>query len=149
MSDSVLPRLAALPGKTMGELKQDWRELFGTEPPPFNRRFLESRLAYRIQELAFGGLSEETRARLEALSRDERYVGRARIKKRPDDRPVEGTRLIREWGGAEHCVTVLRNGYEYRGQIYKSLSPVARRITGTPTNGPMFFGLRSETRRRR
>ena len=63
----VLGRLAALPGLPIGELKAEWRTLFGTEPPPYNRRFLESRLAYRIQELAYGGLKPETVARLEAL----------------------------------------------------------------------------------
>ena len=142
MSDPVLAQLAAIPTTPTSELKALWQELFRAPAPPFNRRFLESRLAYRIQELAFGGLSKTTWARLEALSRDQRYVGREKGKKRPPERPVEGTRLIREWGGAEHSVTVLRDGYEYGGQIYKSLSPVARRITGHATNGPMFFGLR-------
>ena len=63
----VLARLAALQTATTGELKQQWRALFGREPPAFNRAYLQSRLAYRIQELAYGGLKPETRARLEAL----------------------------------------------------------------------------------
>nr|MCV4210298.1 DUF2924 domain-containing protein [Roseomonas sp. SXEYE001] len=63
----VLGRLAALQGTPIDQLKQQWRELFGKEPPPFNRAYIVSRLAYRIQELAYGGLKPETRARLEAL----------------------------------------------------------------------------------
>ncbi len=60
----------------------------------------------------------------------------------PKDRPVAGTRLIREWQGVEHHVTVLTDGYEYQGRKYKSLSAIARAIAGTRWNGPLFFGLR-------
>ncbi len=63
----VLGRLAALRAVPTAELKRQWRELFGTEPPPFNRPYLQSRLAYRVQELAYSGLRPETRARLEVL----------------------------------------------------------------------------------
>ena len=67
MTDTVLARVAALKTTPTPDLKEQWRELFGKEPPPYNRRFLESRLAYRIQELAYGGLKPETVERLEAL----------------------------------------------------------------------------------
>ena len=67
MSETVLARLAALKTMATPDLKAQWRELFGKEPPPFNRKYIESRLAYRIQELAYGGLKPETIARLEAL----------------------------------------------------------------------------------
>ena len=108
----MLARLAALKTAAIADLKQQWRELFGTEPPPYNRRFLESRLAYRIQELAYGGLKPETVARLEALGEqlDGGNIVLRRI--RGDDRPIAGTRLIREYQGVEHCVTVLQDGYE-------------------------------------
>jgi hypothetical protein len=149
MNNGVLAQLAALPQTKTPELKTMWRQLFGTEPPPYNRRFLESRLAYRIQELAFGGLSEETRARLDALVEDEdrRVSGKARVR-RLEDRPIVGTRLIREWKGVEHQVTVLADGFEYRGQRFKSLSAIARKIAGTRWNGPAFFGLRRPGRGR-
>jgi hypothetical protein len=68
MSVSVLAQLAALKGASAPVLKAKWRELFETEPPAYNRRFLESRLAYRIQELAYGGLSRQTLERLQAMS---------------------------------------------------------------------------------
>ena len=143
MSDDVLAQLAALPSKPTAELKALWRELHGTEAPPYNRRFLESRLAYRVQELAFGGLSETTIERLDALAADERLAGRGKSKKRITNRPVAGTRLVREWQGVDHTVTVQADGFEYMGQRYASLSPIARRITGTRWNGPLFFGLRN------
>ncbi|MCX8004173.1 MAG: DUF2924 domain-containing protein [Burkholderiaceae bacterium] len=138
----VPARLAALPGMPIGDLKAEWRRLFGTEPPPYNRRFLESRLAYRIQELAYGGLKRETLARLEALGEqfDGRSITLRRI--RHDQRPIAGTRLIREHHGVEHVVTVTRDGYSYQGRPYQSLSAIARAITGPRWNGWVFFGLR-------
>ena len=144
MADAVLARLAALKQATMPELKQQWRDLFETEPPAYNRRFLESRLAYRIQELAYGGLKPETIKRLEALG-EQLDGGNPVVRRlRTDQKPVSGTRLIREWQGIEHCVTVLDDGYEYQGRPYQSLSAVARAITGTRWNGWVFFGLKSQ-----
>ena len=143
MTDTVLARVAALTTTPTPALKQQWRELFGAEPPPFNRRYIESRLAYRIQELAYGGLKPETKERLRALGEQLDGGSVAARKKRVDDRPIAGTRLIREWQGVEHAVTVLVDGYEYQGRPYKSLSAVARAITGTRWNGWVFFGLKS------
>ena len=139
----VLGRLAALQTTPTAELKQQWRELFGKEPPAFNRPYLVSRLTYRIQELAYGGLRPETRTRLEALGEqlDGGNVVLRRI--RADSRPLTGTRLLREWHGVEHAVTVLADGFDWEGRPYKSLSAIARAITGTRWNGWTFFGLRS------
>jgi hypothetical protein len=143
MTDRVLARVAALKTARTIDLKQQWRELFGTEPPPYNRRFLESRLAYRIQELAYGGLKPETLERLEALAEDLDGGDPARRRRPAKDRPIAGTRLIREWQGVEHCVTVRDEDFEYQGRPYKSLSAVARAITGTRWNGLIFFGLKN------
>ena len=143
MSETVLARLAGLKTAPTAELKAQWRTMFGKEPPPFNRKYIESRLAYRIQELAYGGLKPETIERLEALG-EQLDGGNVVVRKaRADDRPIAGTRLIREWQGVEHCVTVLHDGYEYGGRPYKSLSAVARAITGTRWNGWVFFGLKN------
>jgi hypothetical protein len=140
----VLGRLAALKTTATPELKQQWRELFGAEPPPYNRRFLESRLGYRIQELAYGGLKPETLARLEKLG-EQFDGGKVAVRRiRGDDRPITGTRLIREFQGVEHTVTVLQDGYEYQGRPYQSLSAIARAITGTRWNGWVFFGLKNK-----
>jgi hypothetical protein len=138
----VLSRLAALQTAPIDELKQQWRELFGKEPPSFNRAYLQSRLAYRIQELAYGGLKPEIRTRLEALGEqlDGGNVVLRRI--RADSRPLPGTRLVREYGGVQHVVTVRPDDFEYEGRPYRSLSAIARHITGTRWNGWGFFGLR-------
>jgi Protein of unknown function (DUF2924) len=144
MSETVLARLAALKIAKTTELKQQWRELFGTEPPPYNRRFLESRLAYRIQELVYGGLKPETLERLAAIAEGLDGGDPSRRRRRAaQDRPIAGTRLIREWRGVEHCVTVRDDDFEYQGRPYKSLSAVARAITGTRWNGLIFFGWKN------
>lgn len=146
MKATVLSQLAALKGASAETLKARWRELFDTEPPAFNRRFLEARLSYRIQELAYGGLGRDTRKRLQAMATQYAAKDAAERKARPTARPVTGTRLIREWQGVEHCVTVRRHDFEYLGRPYKSLSSVAHEITGTKWNGWIFFGLKSQPR---
>ena len=139
----VLGRLAALKTTTTPDLKQQWRELFAAEPPPYNRRFLESRLADRIQELAYGGMKPETIQRLEELG-EQLDGGNPVLRRiRGDDMPIAGTRLVREYQGVDHSVTVLQDGFEYQGRPYQSLSAIARAITGTRWNGCLFFGLKN------
>jgi hypothetical protein len=140
----VLRQVALLREASTSDLKLRWRELFGREPPPFNRAYLQDRLAYRIQELAYGGLKPETVARLEALGErlDGGNITLRRI--RADDRPIAGTRLVREYRGVEHVVVVLRDGFEFEGRPYRSLSSIARAITSVRWNGPAFFGLRAQ-----
>lgn len=139
----VLRQLSSLGVAPTADLKVLWRTLFGTDPPAFSRAYLQSRLAYRIQELAYGGLKEEMVARLEALG--ERLDGGNSVLRRvrADERPIAGTRLVREYQRVEHVVTVLQDGFEYEGRPYRSLSAIARHITGTRWNGWVFFGLRS------
>jgi hypothetical protein len=139
-------QIAALKKAPAKVLKARWRDLFETEPPPYNRRFLESRLAYRIQELAYGGLSQETLDRLKAMAAQYANQAPADRKVRPSRRPIAGTKLIREWQGVEHCVTVRPDDFEYLGRPYKSLSSTAREITGTKWNGWVFFGLKGQGR---
>jgi hypothetical protein len=144
MTDPVLAQLAALKGATANVLKDKWRALFDTDPPPYNRRFLESRLAYRLQELAHGGLSADVHRRLKAAAGDLPAKG-SKVGKRPaGNRPITGTRLIRDWKGVEHQVTVRDADFEYQGRPYRSLSAVARTITGTRWNGLVFFGLKAQ-----
>ncbi len=145
--DSVLAQVAALRSMPAPELRKQWQKLFDTPPPRYNRRFLESRLAYRIQELAYGGLKPAAVARLEALG-EQLDGGRITVRRqRADNRPMAGTRLIREYQGIEHCATVLQDGYEWQGRPYRSLSAIARAITGTRWNGLTFFGLKSSRSR--
>jgi len=145
LTDTVLAQVAALKTAPIGALKQKWRDVFESEPPPYNRRFLEHRLAYRIQELAYGGLKPETLRRLRELA-ETLDGGKVDLRRRraDHDRPIAGTRLIREYQGIEHCVTVRDEGFEYQGRPYKSLSAIARAITGTQWNGRVFFGLKNQ-----
>lgn len=108
----VLARLAALKDMSVKQLKAEWEKLFETEAPNNSRPFLEQRLAYRIQELTFGGLSKPARQLLDALA-DEVEGKKVRKSVISDPRnPVIGTRLVREWDGAEHVVTVLKDGFD-------------------------------------
>jgi hypothetical protein len=144
MTDPVLARLAELKTMAIPDLKAKWRQLFGSEAQTPNRRHLESRLAYRIQELAYGGLKPQTVERLRKLG-EQLDGGNVALRRRRDNGlPIAGTRLIRQWQGVEHTVTVLGDAYEWQGRSYKSLSSVARAITGTRWNGWVFFGLKSQ-----
>jgi hypothetical protein len=141
MNDSLVARVAALKTAPTADLKQMWQEMFLTQAPPFNRRFLETRLAYRIQEVALGGLKRETIKRLEKLG-EQLDGGKPDVRRRRvDGRPISGTRLIREWDGQRHEVLVHIDDFEYAGQRYKSISRIAMVITGTNRNGWTFFGL--------
>lgn len=144
MTDTVLSQISALKGASAPALRARWRELFDSEPPPYNRRFLENRLVYRIQELAYGGLSKSAMDRLQAMAKQYEGQTAADRKKRQPTRPIAGTKLIREWQGLEHCVTVRHEDFEYLGRPFKSLSSIANEITGTKWNGWVFFGLKSQ-----
>jgi hypothetical protein len=144
--EPILARLAALKTMSVNDLKAEWQILFDTPAPNNSRNFLESRLAYRIQELTFGGPDKQTRRLLDLLA-DEVNGTLTRKARIADPRnPVVGTKLIREWEGIPHTVTVLKEGFECGGKRYKSLSAVARTITGTQWNGYRFFGLRERKR---
>ena len=118
--DPIPARLAALKTTPTPDLKQQWRDLFDSEPPPFNRRYLESRLAYRIQELAYGGLKPETIRRLERLGEDlDGGDSKKRGIRADRDRPITGTRLLREWQGVEQ-ITPLRLQFRRRGGLQRS-----------------------------
>jgi hypothetical protein len=144
--EPILARLAALKAMSVNELKAEWQALYDAPAPNNSRTFLESRLAYRIQELTYGGPDKQTRRLLDLLA-DEVEGTLTRKAQIADPRnPVVGTKLIREWKGVAHTVTVLREGFDWDGRRYKSLSAVARAITGTRWNGYRLFGLRAATR---
>ncbi|PLL14858.1 hypothetical protein C0V75_00530 [Tabrizicola sp. TH137] len=146
LDQTVLSRLTALKGMSVKELKAEWEKLIGTSAPNNSRVFLELRIAYRLQELTYGGPDRDTRRMLDLLA--DEVEGHARRKHQIADprNPVVGTKLLREWDGKEHTVTVLNDGFAWRGRKFKSLSAVAREITGTRWNGYRFFGLRERKR---
>jgi hypothetical protein len=136
--------LAQLPTMGRKALEKLWRDLFDRTPSPALRReTLIPIVVYRIQEKAFGGLKESTLRKLRELA-DGNAVGQTPAQK--SLRLKIGTRYVREHAGKLHEVTVLDAGYEYEGQTYRSLSEIARTITGTKWSGPAFFGLKRRAR---
>ena len=130
--ESVRRQLLTLAGMTRPQLCDKWRDLYGSEPPNSSREFLRRRLAYRIQEIMYGGLDPALKAAL--------TVGNAPVK--PTTALRDGTKIVREWHGREYEVIVRGEKYEYAGKLYRSLSGVARAITNTNWNGNEFFGIR-------
>ncbi|WP_339640268.1 DUF2924 domain-containing protein [Jannaschia helgolandensis] len=146
MDQTVLARLATLKAMSVRDLKAEWEKLFGSAAPNNSRTFLEMRIAYRIQELTYGGPDRETRRMLDLLADEVEVVARRKNQIADPRNPVVGTRLIREWDGVEQTVIVLKDGFNWQGRKFKSLSAVARAITGTRWNGYRFFGLRGRKR---
>jgi hypothetical protein len=137
--------IARLPDLGLDELRRRWMALFGRPAPKFFRRkFLVRGIAYRMQVAAYGGLSKATLRRLAqfAEAKQAADAGRAvsnvlRIK--------PGTKLIRVWNDKTHTVTALPDGeFEWQGSRYRSLSKIARAITGTQWNGLVFFGVKPQ-----
>ncbi|MBF0339497.1 MAG: DUF2924 domain-containing protein [Magnetococcales bacterium] len=143
MNIDIIKQVAALSEMPTADLKKKWTDLHPkTEPPPFNRTFLVRRLAHRIQDLALGGVVARTDKQMDRLANEE---GAPQERKRPPGEQLfPGTQLIREWKGAEHCCTVLDDGFEYQGRKFGSLSAVANFITGTRWNGRVFWGLKKQ-----
>jgi len=140
---TITLRLARLKSSSVAELKQQWKELYGSEPPHhISRELLTRAVAYRIQEQVYGGLKPSTRKLLLRLADDARS-GRP-LKPEPTPAAQPGTVLMREWHGVTHEVRVLDRGVLYKRKRYRSLTEVAQLITGAHWNGPQFFGLRSK-----
>jgi hypothetical protein len=136
--------LAALPNLDVTALKQRWHSLYRTEPPArISRSLLFQAVAYRLQEQALGGLKSSTRRVLKRVAREANT--RLSITE-PPTRLSPGTVLVREWHGVNYRVTVLEDGALFHGKRYRSLSEVARQITGTQWSGPRFFGLKAPTK---
>ena len=162
----VAGQLAALGNMTVAELRERYREVFGVPTRSRNKDYLYKKVAWRIQELAEGGLSEAALARIDTLAADTPVRWRrpraaspkpeavegvagddARIERDPR-LPPPGTVLARAFKGVDHKVTVLDEGFEYRGERHNSLSQIAREITGTNWNGFLFWGLKRRTKRK-
>jgi Protein of unknown function (DUF2924) len=134
--------IALVESLEVDQLRARWKILYETEAPTrFSRYLLMRAVAYRMQERVVGGLKPATRRLFERVARD------ASIRRPTTVAPVrqlaQGALLIREWGGTKHQVTVLESGVMFRGKPYRSLSEVARMITGNRWSGPLFFGLKA------
>jgi Protein of unknown function (DUF2924) len=143
MPRSVLRQVTGLSSLPMPEMKVLWRKLYKTEAPTHNRPFLERRLAYKIQE------AELSRNNLPLLKRNEQRIA-ALIKtgkmaaRYTNAQARAGTLFEREYKGCLHKVYATADGqYDYNGQAFRSLSVIAREITGTRWSGPAFFGVKA------
>src|SRR6266550_2812765 len=137
--------IARLPDLGHDELRQRWKLLFGhPAPKSLRRRFMARAVAYQMQVAAYGGLSATTKRRLReiamAISNGDRTGVFSGVQIKP------GTQLIRQWQNATHSVMVLDEGFALDGRTYKSLSAIAKAITGTNWNGYAFFGIKRATR---
>jgi hypothetical protein len=135
----VADRLAQLETLDLSAMRLEWRRLYRAEPPRLSRDLMMRALAYRIQEIALGGLSKATLRRLASLAADFESDGRIATPAQPRIKP--GARLVREWHGRTHAVVVTEEGFEFEGKRYRSLTGIARKITGAAWSGPRFFGL--------
>ena len=134
-AERITAEVRALAALDLRALRDEWRRRYGDPPKMRSRELLARLLAWRIQADAFGGLDATT-------------IRLLKSEHLPPPRPslAPGTRLTREWQGRRHEVEVLEKGFRYTGSNYRSLSEVARVITGTRWNGLRFFGLREQTK---
>ena len=139
MEKTVLQQIDELSRMSVQELRKRWAALYGGDARRFSRTYMIRRLAYRIQELAYGGLSREARTTLKNLA--DGKPAQSTKRKRQSVNLQPGTRLVREWHGERYEVLVERDGFLYNGKRYRSLSAVARAITGAYWSGHRFFGL--------
>jgi hypothetical protein len=120
-------------------LRREWRRLHHSEPPKISRDLLIRGIGYRLQEIEHGGLGKSTRRKLQTMAKALRTTGR--VAPTPSLSLKPGARLLREWHGRTHTVTVMEDGFEYAGTSYPSLTKIANKITGAHWSGPRFFGL--------
>ena len=144
-NNSVLRQLAALQPMTLPQLQEKWRDLYGSEPPQYKKQFLIIKLAYRIQEILHGGLTESTKNHIKQTAKADKakVSGRTNTDSHQKSKDVilPGTRFIRHWQDQRYEVIALEKGFEYEGKPFRSLTAVAKEITGTHWNGRVFFGL--------
>jgi len=139
MSKSIIRQIIELESKSASDLRQIYNEIMPKKcAANTNKEFLRPRIAYRLQELAFGTLDDES---IDNLNKIANGTSTSILKKHTDLLP--GTKICREWQGVIHQVEVLKDSFEYDGKKWKSLSAIARKITGTRWNGPKFFKLQS------
>ena len=140
--EALASEIASLSKLDIDELRERWKAIYGKTPSrEISRSFLTRAITYRLQERIYGGLKPST-CRLLARAVEETANDSSR---KPRTRMAQsGTILIREWQGTAHRVTMLDDGVSFNGKRYRSLSEVAREITGSRWSGPRFFGLRSQ-----
>lgn len=143
--ENVSEKFTALEELETSELRANWRDHYGTEAPRgISRDLLIRAAAFQIQEDEYGGLGNGVKRRLRAP--DESSKAEIKAMPSPALSLKTGAKLIRDWGGKTHCVIVLDDGFDFEGKRYRSLSQIARAITGARWSGPRFFGLQQGAR---
>lgn len=138
--EAIAEQLLSLEKLDYKKLSAEWCRLYRRTPPNrVSRELLLRGIAYKIQEKAFGGLNSAMKRKLANLSENLDESGGSIRNRAAHLKP--GTKLIREWYGKIHTVTTLENGFEWQGKQWRSLSVIAREITGAHWSGPRFFGL--------
>ena len=133
--------LSRLPKLDIYELREEWRRLYKADASPhLSRELLIRAVAYRMQEVALGGLRAEPQRQLRQIAMELKQTGEGAKRFRPQLKP--GTQLLREWQGRTYEVVVRDGGFSWQGTQHRSLSAIARKITGTAWSGPLFFGLK-------
>ncbi len=134
----IVDQFAALDGLSLAAIRKRWQRTYNAAVPPgLSRDLMVRGLAHKAQVAVHGGLTPANRRKLRTLAQ-QLESGAAAF-----DRTLKpGTRLVRTWHGRSHTVTVLKDGFEYDGDRYASLSVIAREITGARWSGPRFFGLK-------
>jgi Protein of unknown function (DUF2924) len=147
LATSASQRAQLVRGKTSpDELRREWQRLYNNDPPRISRDLLILGIAYRHQEMAHGGLGKATLRKLQTLAKTLRTTGR--VGPSPSLSLKSGVRLVREWHGRSHTVTVTEDGFEYGGISYPSLTAIAKKITGAHWSGPRFFGVLAKGKER-
>jgi hypothetical protein len=156
MKESILNQIMALKTASQAELREKYAELHeGKQAPTTNKTYLWRRIAYRLQEIEYGGLSEDAQARLSSLIQEYDPINNkgfrpenpttrgGQVKQILRDRrlPIPGSTITKDYKGVKVAVKVLEKGFEYRGKKYASLSIIAREVTGAHWNGYKFFNL--------
>ncbi|MDB5651142.1 MAG: putative bacteriophage-related protein [Hyphomicrobiales bacterium] len=145
---AIEDEIGQLRGLDLESLRARWRTLTGRRVAAHVPKSLLLRmLAYRMQANLFGDLDAATIRFLDRVATDRSLQGTGSLPQPDSDRVRAGALLVREWEGVSHRVTALAEGYAWNGTTYRSLSEVARAITGTRWNGPRFFGLRDRASR--
>jgi hypothetical protein len=140
-SEDLSQKLTALAELDTTVLRREWRRLYRSHPPLHIRRdLLVLAIAWKLQERVYGGLTAAQKRKLASIGEELRKNGN--LSTGPAIRLKPGLRLVREWRGETHTVLVLEDGFEWNGKRRRSLSAIAREITGTRWSGPLFFGLK-------
>lgn len=142
----IAAELARLESMSLYRLRGEWARLYRRPAPQrFGRDLLIRAIAYRLQQRTLGGLSK---SQIRKISTGSQKSGAEQRQSRPKTEIKPGTRLVREWHGVTHTVLILEDGVEWKGKRFRSLSVVAREITGAHWSGPRFFGLQRNGRKR-